>query len=317
MTTIGIDLGGTNIKSALVSRKDGILHKFSFQTDAHKGVDHIIERLAGAINEAASQRTEPITGVGVGSPGVISFDRTTVSDPPNFPGWTRVNLAAELRKRTGYDVYVDNDANLMALGSLHFGTGKGLGNFIMVTLGTGVGGGIIYQNRLFRGATGGAGELGHVIIDYNGPRSNSPAQGGIEAYLGQRFLSRLAWSRIEAFPDNPLYAPFKENPDSLEPRHLTDAANLGNALAIEILRDAGHKLGIAIVNYVHTLDIRTIIVSGGVAKAGDWILKPAKEAALSRLIKAYHTDFDILPETLGNDAALLGAASLPYEYVAD
>lgn len=317
MITIGIDLGGTNIKAALVSRKDGILHKFSFQTDAHKGVAHIIDRLADAITEAASQGTEPITGVGVGSPGVISFDRTTVSDPPNFPGWTRVNLAAELRKRTGYDVYVDNDANLMALGSLHFGTGKGLNSFIMVTLGTGVGGGIIYQNRLFRGATGGAGELGHVIIDYKGPSSNSPAQGGIEAYLGQRFLSRLAWARIEAFPDNPLHAMFKEDPDSLEPRHLTDAANLGNALAIEILRDAGHKLGIAIVNYVHTLDIRTIIVSGGVAKAGDWILKPAKEAALSRLIKAYHTDFDILPETLGNDAALLGAASLPYEYVAD
>ena len=317
MTTIGIDLGGTSIKAALVDREDGILHKFSFQTEAHRGVDHIIGRLSDAILQAASKSVEPVSGVGVGSPGVISLDRTTVSDPPNFPGWTRVNLAAELRERTGYDVFVDNDANLMALGSLYFGTGKGFGSFIMVTLGTGVGGGIIYRNRLFSGATGGAGELGHVIIDYDGPRSLSPAQGGIEAYLGQRFLSHLAWERIRVNPDNPLFEHFKSDPESLEPRHLTDAANQGNELAIAILRDAGHKLGIAIVNYVHTLDIRTIIVSGGVAKAGDWILKPAKEMALARLIKAYHTDFDILPEILGNDAALLGSACLPYEHLSD
>lgn len=317
MTTIGIDLGGTSIKAALVDREDGILHKFSFQTDAHRGVDHIIGRLSDAILQAAARSVEPVSGVGVGSPGVISLDRTTVSDPPNFPGWTRVNLAAVLRERTGYDVFVDNDANLMALGSLYFGTGKGFENFIMVTLGTGVGGGIIHQNRLFRGASGGAGELGHVIIDYDGPRSLSPAQGGIEAYLGQRFLSQRAWERIRADKDNPLYEQFKTDPVSLEPRHLTDAANQGNALAIAILQDAGHKLGIAIVNYVHTLDIRTIIVSGGVANAGDWILKPAKTMALSRLIQAYHADFDILPEILGNDAALLGSASLPYEYLSD
>lgn len=317
MITIGIDLGGTNIKAALVSKKNGILHKFSFQTDAHRGVPHIIAALADAIRKAADKSDGPVAGVGVGSPGVISFDRTTVSDPPNFPGWSSVNLAAELRAKTGYDVYVDNDANLMALGSLHFGTGRGFSSFVMITLGTGVGGGIIYQNRLFRGATGGAGELGHVIIDYNGPSSNSPAKGGVEAYLGQRFMSRLAWERIRMVPGNPLYAQFETQPEALEPRHLADAANQGNLLAIDLLRDSGEKLGYAIVNYVHTLDIRTILVSGGVAKAGEWILKPAKEAALSRLIKAYHTDFDILPERLGNDAALLGAASLPYEYVTD
>lgn len=317
MLTIGIDLGGTNIKAALVDDKKGILHKFSFSTEAEKGVQHIIDKLAEAIQVAAAKAEGPISGVGVGSPGVISYDRTSVSNPPNFPGWTTVNLAAELKKKTHFDVYVDNDANLMALGSSHFGSGKAYANFIMVTLGTGVGGGIILQNKLFRGATGGAGELGHVSIDYAGPDSNSPTRGGIEAYLGQRFLSRLAWERISKEPSNPMYDRFKDNPDQLEPRELTAQANEGNMLAIDILRDAGEKLGYAIVNYIHVLDIRKIIVSGGVALAGEWILKPAREAALSRMLAPYRTDFEIIAETLGNDAALLGAASLPYEYLPD
>ncbi len=317
MLTIGIDLGGTNIKAALVDDEKGILHKFSFSTEADKGVDHIINKLVEAIKVAGAKAKGPISGVGVGSPGVISYDRTTVSNPPNFPGWTSVNLAAELKKRTFFDVYVDNDANLMALGSSYFGMGKTHANFIMVTLGTGVGGGIIYQNKLFRGATGGAGELGHVMIDYNGPASNSPTIGGIEAYLGQRFLSRLAWKRIQSEPQNPLFERYKSDPESMEPKDLTEQANLGNALAIDILRDAGEKLGYAIVNYIHILDIRKIIVSGGVALAGDWILKPAREAALTRMMVPYHNGFEIMAETLGNDAALLGAASLPYEYLPD
>lgn len=317
MLTIGIDLGGTNIKAALVDDKKGILHKFSLPTEAEKGVAHILDTLAEAIQGAAAKADGPISGAGVGSPGVISYDRTSVSNPPNFPGWTTVNLAAELKKRTGMEVYVDNDANLMALGSSNFGSGKPFANFIMVTLGTGVGGGIILQNKLFRGATGGAGELGHVSIDYAGPDSHSPARGGIEAYLGQRFLSRLAWERIRQEPTNPMYEKFKDNPEELEPKELTAQANEGNMLAIDILRDAGEKLGYAIVNYIHVLDIRKIIVSGGVAQAGDWILKPAREAALSRMLAPYRTDFEIIPETLGNDAALLGAASLPYEYLPD
>ncbi len=317
MLTIGIDLGGTSIKAALVDDKKGILHKFSLPTEAEKGVDHILDTLAEAIRGAAAKADAPVSGVGVGSPGVISYDRTSVSNPPNFPGWTTVNLAAELKKRTGMEVYVDNDANLMALGSSNFGSGKPYANFIMVTLGTGVGGGIILGNKLFRGATGGAGELGHVSIDYAGPDSHSPARGGIEAYLGQRFLSRLAWERILQEPSNPMYVKFKDNPEELEPKELTAQANEGNMLAIDILRDAGEKLGYAIVNFIHVLDIRKIIVSGGVAQAGDWILKPAREAALSRMLAPYRTDFEIIPETLGNDAALLGAASLPYEYLPD
>lgn len=314
MVTIGIDLGGTNIKGALVHNTKGLLHTFSISTEADKGKDHVIDRVATAIRMAEEKSDGEIFGVGVGSPGVISLDRTTVSNPPNFPGWIQENLAEKLNQKTGLKCFVDNDANLMALGSSRFGAGKAFDSFIMVTLGTGVGGGIIFQRKLFRGATGGAAELGHVIVDSDGPNSNSPTTGGIEAYLGQRFMSALAWTEIKKRPDNPLYEQFVKDPSALEPVHLVNEADLGNALATELLRKSGEKLGIALVNYIHVLDIRKIIVSGGVSRAGDYILRPARETAMKRLLEPYRNDFEIIYESLGNDAALLGAGSLPLEH---
>lgn len=315
MLTIGIDLGGTNIKGALVDSKKGILKSFSVPTEASKGKDHVIENVAKLIQMASDQADERPLAVGIGSPGVISFDRTTVSNPPNFPGWIKENLSQILKEKTGFDCYVDNDANLMALGSSYFGAGKAFESFIMVTLGTGVGGGIIYQNRLYRGVTGGAAEFGHVIIDYHGPYSNSPTRGGIEAYLGQRFLSRRAWDVIKHHTDNPLYKQFIDAPESMEPVHLSREAEKGNEIAIGILKSAGEKLGIAIVNYIHILDIRKVVVSGGVSKAGDWILIPALQTAKSLLLAPFCDGLEIVYESLGNDAALLGAGSLPLEYL--
>lgn len=314
MVTIGIDLGGTNIKGALVDSKLGILYSFSIDTEADRGKNHVIDRVATAVKMAAEKAETEIFGVGIGSPGVISYDRTTVSVPPNFPGWEKENLAELIKNKTGLETWVDNDANLMALGSSRFGAGQAFDSFIMITLGTGVGGGIIYQRKLFRGVTGGAAELGHVIIDTNGPDSLSPAKGGIEAYLGQRFLSRLAWEEIRKRTDNPLYDQFADNPSRLEPVHLVREADLGNKLAAELLRRAGEKLGIAMVNYIHVLDIRKIIVSGGVSKAGEYILGPAREMAMQRLLQPFRADFEIVYESLGNDAALLGAGSLPLEH---
>lgn len=314
MISIGIDLGGTNIKSAVVDREKGLLSTYSIPTRASEGPETVLDRIAEAISNAAENAPGKPVGVGIGSPGVISLDRTTVSNPPNLPGWDVIDVNKEIRKRTGLDAIVENDANLMALGSSRYGVGRNLDSLIMLTLGTGVGGGIIYHRELYRGMTGGAAELGHVIIDYNGPDSNSSAKGGIEAYIGQRFLIRNALPLIRQHPGNAL-AQYLDNPDKLEPKHLSREADKGNELAVRILADAGRMLGYAIVNYIHILDIRNIIVSGGVAKAGDWILEPARKAALERLMPPFREGFEIRYETLGNDAALLGAGSLAFEHL--
>jgi len=314
MISIGIDLGGTNIKSAVVDREKGLLATSSVPTQADKGPEAVLDRIAEAIANAVSQAPEKPVGAGIGSPGIISMDRTTVSHPPNFPGWEIINVNKEIKKRTGLDAIVENDANLMALGSSRYGVGMNMDSLIMLTLGTGVGGGIIYHRELYRGMTGGAAELGHVMIDYNGPESNSTAKGGIEAYIGQRFLIRNALPVIRQHPGNPL-ASYLDHPEKLEPVHLSQEADKGNELAVQILADAGKMLGYAIVNYIHVLDIRNIVISGGVAKAGDWILEPARKAALERLMPPFRPGFEIRYETLGNDAALLGAGSLAFEYL--
>jgi glucokinase len=313
MYAIGIDLGGTNIKAALVHPEQGIIEQTSVATEADKGLENTLERLAIVIRKMAEATTEPIKGVGIGAPGMISLDRKSVHNPPNLPGWEIVALADEIKKRTNLDTLVENDANLMALGSARFGAGRPFDNFIMITLGTGVGGGIIFNNKIFRGATGAAGELGHVTIDYDGAVCNSTVTGAIEGYLGQRFLSKRAADVISKHPDNPLYKTFSSDFEKLEPRDLSEAANRGNQLAIDILKDAGEKLGFALVNYIHTLDITKIIVSGGVAKAGNWILEPARLTALDQLMPPFRVTFEILPELLGNEAALLGAATLALE----
>lgn len=313
MIAIGIDLGGTNIKAALVDKKKGFIKTSCIPTHADMGKDHVFDRIAMAVTDLLEGHDEKPIGIGMGMPGMVSMDRKVVKNPPNLPGFKVENVADQLEKRTGFKCVIGNDANLAAFGSARFGVGKDFDSFIMVTLGTGVGGGIIFENKIYRGTTGMAAELGHVIIDYHGPLSNSNTRGGIEAYLGQRFLSRYAADTIRQHTDNPLYKTFHKDFEKLEPVDLYHAAKEGNSLAIEILRKTGEKLGYAIVNYIHVLDIRKVVVSGGVAKAGKYILDPAKETASKLLMPPFLEDFDIIYESLGNDAALLGAASLAFE----
>jgi len=313
MVSIGIDLGGTNIKLALVDKEKGFITNKSVPTEADKGKTHIFDTIAAEVQSLIdSENAEPV-GLGMGLPGMVTLDRRTVKNPPNLPGWKIENVAEEIEKRLGLHTIIDNDANLAALGSARFGVGKDIDHFIMITLGTGVGGGIIYKNKVYRGTTGSAAELGHVIINYHGPLSNSNTRGGIEAYLGQRFLSRYAADKIRQYPDNPLYNEFHKDFERLEPVDLSRAADDGNELAVEILQSSGEKLGYAIVNYIHILDIRKIIVSGGVAKAGHWILDPARKTAEKLLMPPFLEDFEIIYESLGNEAALLGAASLAFD----
>lgn len=311
MKAIGVDLGGTNIKAAVVDSEKGIVEQVTTPTQANLGKDHLLDRIAETIKDL--KKKNEIIGIGLGLPGMVSKDQTTVRNPPNLPGWTIVNAAEEVTKRTDIPCKIENDANIAALGSLHFGIGRNFDSFIMITLGTGVGGGIIMDRNLYKGANGMAGELGHVIIDYHGPLSNSVTRGTVEAYLGQRFLSRFATDLITQNPSNDLYKKFSNDFEKLEPIDLTNAAKEGNDLAIEILAKSGQRLGYAIINYVHMMDIRKIVVSGGVSKAGDFLFEPAKEIVRKHMMEPFKEGFELVHEDLGNDSALLGAAGLAFD----
>ncbi len=311
MKAIGVDLGGTNILAAVVDSETGIVEQKSTPTQADKGREHVLDRIAETVLSLAENHD--VIGIGMGMPGMVSKDQTTVSYPPNLPGWKVVKVADALSQRTSYACKVENDANIAALGSLHFGAGQTFNDFIMITLGTGVGGGVILNRQLFKGPGGLAGELGHVIINYDGPLSNSVTPGTIEAYLGQRFLSTMAAKRIAQHPENPLYKKFNDDFSRLEPVDLSLAANEGNELAINILAQSGQRLGYAIINYIHTLDIRKFVVGGGVSKAGELIFEPARQIIQKHLMEPYKEGFELVGEELGNESALLGAAGLAFQ----
>ncbi|MEQ8524120.1 ROK family protein [Gracilimonas sp.] len=311
MKAIGVDLGGTNIKAAVVDKEKGIVEQVTTPTQANLGKDRLLDRIAETIKDL--KKRNEIIGIGLGLPGMVSKDQTTVKSPPNLPGWTVVNASEEITRRTDIPCKIENDANIAALGSLHFGVGRNYNSFIMITLGTGVGGGIIIDRNLYKGTEGMAGELGHVIIDYHGPLSNSVTRGTVEAYLGQRFLSRFATDMITQNPSNDLYKKFSNDFEKLEPIDLTNAAKEGNELAVEILAKSGQRLGYAIINYVHMMDIRKIVVSGGVSKAGEFLFEPAKEIVRKHMMEPFKEGFELVYEDLGNDSALLGAAGLAFD----
>ncbi len=311
MKAIAVDLGGTNIKAAIVDKEQGILEQISTPTNADLGLDYLLNRIGDTIKELIGRHE--IIGIGVGLPGMVNLGQTIVRNPPNLPGWEEVHAAEEISKRTNLPCRIENDANVAALGSLHFGEGRNFDNFVVITLGTGVGGGIIINKKLYKGSKGMAGELGHMIIDYHGPYSNSVTRGTLESYLGQRFLSRFATDLIMQHPKNILYKKFHKNLEKLEPVDLTNAANEGNELAIEILKKSGERLGYAIINYTHILDIRKYVLSGGVAKAGDWLFNPAREIIKKHMMLPFREGLEIVYENLGNDGALLGAAGLAFD----
>ncbi|MCY4158883.1 MAG: ROK family protein, partial [Bacteroidetes bacterium] len=281
-----------------------------------QGKDHVLKQIEQAVKPLMKRR-QRINGIGIGAPGSIGLDRKTLANPANMPGWGVVNLQQALKNRLGkrLKIIVENDANAAALGSGRYGAARGHDHYIMITLGTGVGGAIVFNKRIFRGETGAAGEVGHISINYDGPQAMTGIQGAIEAYLGQRFLTAHARERLSEYPESMLHvAPGLEN---LTPATITNAAMNGDKGATAVLQWAGRKLGCALGSIINLLDIRTIVIGGGVSKAGDLLLKPTRDGALPYIIPSIQKDVTIVQETLGNEAGMLGAACLVFDQLDD
>ena len=312
---VGVDLGGTNLKAALVDREAGIVERTTRPTEADQGPTHVKDQIVAIVADMIDTAPSVVEGIGIGAPGAVNWERTTITKPPNFADWDSVNLRSALQSQldTDLSVIVENDANVAALGSAFYGAGQGVDSFIMITLGTGVGGGIIYQNKIFRGSTGGAGEIGHMTIDYEGAYANSGVSGAIEGYLGQSFLVDHARDRLVNYPDSTVRDLVDGDLDEITPRVLSEAAHRGDSFAQSVLAWAGHKLGCVLGSAVNLLDIRTIVVGGGVSGAGDYILDPARETLPRFITPGLRSDLHIHQETLGNEVSLLGAARLVFE----
>lgn len=306
------------IKAALVERGRGFVMEVMKETEAPRGPEHVLDRVASVVQAIADQVPDhSISGVGIGAPGAINWERTSVIYPPNLPGWEIVDLRKALRERLTTDVpiFVENDANLAALGSAHYGVGRPFDAFIMITLGTGVGGAIIYNNKIFRGTTGGAGEIGHMSIDFAGPVDRYGIAGATEAYLGQRFLSHYARYKLLTRHESAVHKTGGSDLEKLTPLLLYEAALQGDEASQEILAWAGHKLGVVLGSAVNLLDIRKVVVGGGLSAAGDFILASARKTIREYVMPDLRDDVEIILETIGNEAGMLGAAHLVFQFL--
>jgi len=308
---IGVDLGGTYIKAGAVSKDGQILQEISIPSHAEISPGAVVDQIANAITIIKQKHEQDnLLGAGIGSPGLVDLDGGTVKYPPNFANWEVFRLGDETQKKVGGRIEVENDANAAAVGEQKFGAGKGLKNFIMITLGTGVGGGFIIDGKVFRGETGGAGELGHTTIDYNGPRCNCGNRGCIEAYVGQKHLSRRVAEMLKLHPDSLINKLIGGDTEKLEPKIISEAADKGDKFALQIWKEAGMQIGVAVASTFNLFDVGTLIVGGGVAKAGRPLLDSIEATIIERALPPIRQRTRVVEAQLENSAGVLGAAAL-------
>lgn len=314
---IGVDLGATTVKTGAVDGVGKILFTQKIDSLAHKGPDAVIRQISFTIRELLNElKGKEIAGVGIGAPGVVADDGAVVKYPPNFSNWTEVDLATPIGKEFRLPVRVENDANVAALAEAKFGAGRDHKDFLFVIWGTGVGGGIILDGEIFRGPYGGAGEIGHVTIDFNGPECGCGNRGCVEAYVGQRYLSRRTRDRLNEVQKQRPNTPSKilelvnGNFDAIEPYIISMAAQQGDVIAHEILEEAGGLLGVGLASVLNVLDIRYVVIGGGISAAESFVFEAVERSVKSRVLRGSRSDIRVVRAQLGNAAGILGAASL-------
>ncbi len=319
---LGVDLGGTNVRAAVTDHLGKILGSGRAPSNATEGVRTTVGRVADAAETAiasAGVKKSEIAGLGMGVPGHIDPAKGEVVWAPNFYEnglpYRNVLLAEPVAAQIGLTVIMGNDANVAALGEFRFGAGRTssagreIQTMVMVTLGTGIGGGIILNGKLWTGANGGAGEIGHIIIAA-GERGGAAAFGSLEsmgqiAAIVERASRKICEGRKSLLAERIGY-----DWHLLTPKDIADAAEEGDALAIETFEETGRYIGIGIASMINLLNPELVVVGGGVAQSGDLILEPIRRACLANGIPSLVKSCPIVPATLGDDAGILGGVSL-------
>ncbi len=309
---VGVDLGGTSIKAGIADQKGKIILKYSLPTNAEQGPEAVVNQIKKCVRQLLKKNTKEIVGIGIGSPGIVKLKKGTVENPPNFPGWSKVQLGSILKKEFDLDVFVENDANAAAIGELTFGAGIDLDNFLMVTLGTGVGGGIIVNKKIFRGESGAAGEIGHVTIDHNGPKCNCGSFGCIEAYAGNNYLIQNVSRELNDHIGSLLYQYVNVDNKILTPKLIHEAAMENDAYAKSIIIELGKKIGYALTSIINLLDITNVIVGGGVAGFGELLFDSLERGIKERVMLPSKEKIKVKPAKLKNEAGIKGASALVF-----
>ena len=309
---IGVDVGGTNVKIALVDFDGKIIYSNTVPTRAEMGYEAGVNNIKQAIKELmqeTSANAKTIEAIGFGLPGQIDYKEGLVKNLPNIPGWVNIPLAKIMEEEFSIPTRLDNDVRCAALGELNFGAGKGCENLICITVGTGIGSGIVLNGKLVRGAANAAGEIGHIKMQMTGgPLCGCGDYGCFEAYASGPAIVTMAKEYISGGKS----AKYKEMaPDGIiTPYLVAQAALQGDAVSIQIFKQMGKIIGTGLASVVNLLNPQKIIIGGGVADAGDILLEPIRQTILDRAMPIQGQSVEVVPAQLANSAGVIGASLL-------
>ncbi|GAA4163901.1 ROK family protein [Chryseobacterium ginsenosidimutans] len=310
---LGIDIGGTNTKFGVVNHRGEVLEKGHLRTDAYETVEEYIDALYENINPLIERHSKERTfdGIGIGAPNG-NYYTGTIEQAPNLPWKGVIPFGKLMTEKFGLPATMTNDANAAAFGEMLFGAARGMKDFIMITLGTGVGSGIVSSGKLIYGHDGFAGELGHTIVKPGGRKHwSTGSEGSLEAYASATGIAITAKKMRAEFPESMLNQ-FPE--EEINSKTVHECALKGDLIAIEVFRYTGQKLGEALANFVMFSSPEAILLFGGVIKAGDFILKPAKLHMERNLLPIFRNKVKLVFSELDEaDAAILGASALVWE----
>ncbi|MFC7783292.1 ROK family glucokinase [Rossellomorea sp. GCM10028870] len=311
---VGVDLGGTTTKIAFLNKYGELLHKWEIPTDKSENGKNIIVDIAKAIDkklELLDQSKEKLVGIGMGAPGPVDMAKGIIYEAVNL-GWDKnTPLKDLLEMETGLSAVIDNDANCAALGEMWKGAGDGAKDIVCVTLGTGVGGGVITNGDVVHGVKGAGGEIGHItVVPEGGFQCNCGKTGCLETVASATGVVRLANEKLDATTKTSVLREIRESHGTVSAKDIFDAAREHDALALEVIDQLAFYLGLSLANLGNALNPEKIVIGGGVSKAGDILLTPVVKYFKQFSFPTVRTSTNLSIATLGNDAGVIGAAWL-------
>ena len=310
---IGIDFGGTFIKMGLVDGRGKIDRRLSLEVRKDISQPRLFEKICegiASLRQGTGGGQKTLLGIGMGLPGLIDTETGLVHFLTNVPGWRNLPFAQKMRRRMRLPVFIDNDVNLMTLGEVTFGAAKGLRHIICLTLGTGVGGGLILDGALYRGASLSAGEIGHMPVSREGPPCPCGSYGCLERYVGNEAIVAAAKRRLRRGESSILPKLLNGDLRRMTPETLHQAARRGDRLSRRVWEEVGEWVGLALAGLVNTFNPEKIVIGGGVSNAGSFLLNPIRRAIRERALETPAKRVTIVRAALGNDAGIIGASVL-------
>ena len=307
---IGIDFGATFIKFGLLNLKGEILKKSSFSTKAHPSRQGLISRIIVEAESIITGSRANLLGVGIGVPGQVDYKKGIIYNLTNVKGWRRAHLRDIVRSRLKVPVFIDNDANAACVGEAKWGAGKGFSDIVCITLGSGLGSGVMIEGKIFRGRVYSAAEMGHLCIERYGLKCNCGSRGCLETFAGNSYIVKEAVNRLKKGERSILRKLANDNLSAITPRLIDEASKKGDRFSINVWKRMGENVGIGLSGIVNTFNPEIIVIGGGVAKSGKFLFDSIRKTVKERAIGIFTRDLKIKRAKFIEDAGTVGAAAL-------